>query len=119
MPSFAVDEAWHGLILCTARYATFCQASYGQFLHHHPQGGELPGNAKRAGSMREQLHRTAVAWSLVARPDEKCVLWDLDVRVGVPEPWSVSPLPPVLLANDYLTTEPGPRLSTDRHPATD
>ena len=24
MPSHAVDEAWHGLILCTNRYATFC-----------------------------------------------------------------------------------------------
>ena len=23
MPSHAVDEAWHGLILCTARYAAF------------------------------------------------------------------------------------------------
>jgi hypothetical protein len=24
MPSHAVDEVWHGLILCTARYQTFC-----------------------------------------------------------------------------------------------
>lgn len=81
MPSPAVDEAWHGFILCTARYATFCQAAYGQFLHHHPQGGEPPGSGKRAGSMADQLHRTAVAWSFVARPDEVCVLWDLDDRV--------------------------------------
>ncbi|MGV9270839.1 hypothetical protein ACWDRR_40095 [Kitasatospora sp. NPDC003701] len=87
MPSFAVDEAWHGLILCTQRYEAFCRAAYGRFLHHHPQGGELPGTASRAGSMHEQLHRTAVAWSFVARPGEECVLWDLDVRVGVPEPW--------------------------------
>ncbi|AUY48099.1 hypothetical protein [Streptomyces sp. CB01881] len=87
MPSFAVDEAWHGLILCTERYAAFCEAAYGRFLHHHPQGGELPGSAKQAGSMHEQLHRTEVAWSFVARPGEKCVLWDLDVQVGVPEPW--------------------------------
>ena len=39
MPSHAVDEAWHGFILCTARYAAFCQAAYGRFLHHHPDGG--------------------------------------------------------------------------------
>ena len=38
MPSRAVDEAWHGLILCTARYAAFCDAAYGRFLHHHPEG---------------------------------------------------------------------------------
>ncbi|GAA2793105.1 hypothetical protein GCM10010441_17940 [Kitasatospora paracochleata] len=89
MPSFAVDEAWHGLILCTARYAAFCQAGYGRFLHHHPEGAALPGAAARAGTMGEQLRRTRVAWSYVARPGEECVLWDLDVRVGVPEPWSV------------------------------
>ena len=38
MPSHAVDEAGHGLILCTARYASFCGAAYGRFLHHHPDG---------------------------------------------------------------------------------
>ena len=38
MPSRAVDEAWHGLILCTVRYAAFCDAAYGRFLHHHPDG---------------------------------------------------------------------------------
>jgi hypothetical protein len=27
MPSRAVDEAWHGFILCTARYAAFCEAA--------------------------------------------------------------------------------------------
>ncbi|MBP0451612.1 hypothetical protein J5Y04_18970 [Kitasatospora sp. RG8] len=90
MPSFAVDETWHGLILCTERYAAFCEAAYGRFLHHHPQGGELPGSAKQAGSMHDQLHRTEVAWSFVALPGEECVLWDLDVRVGVPEPWGAS-----------------------------
>ncbi|WP_329491618.1 hypothetical protein OG618_34825 [Kitasatospora sp. NBC_01246] len=93
MPSFAVDEAWHGLILCTERYAAFCRRAYGRFLHHHPQGGELAGSARRAGSMAEQLRRTAVAWSFVARPGEECVLWDLDVRVGVPEPWGAGTRP--------------------------
>src|SRR3981189_3045928 len=36
MPSRAVDEAWHGLILCTARYSEFCTTAYGKFLHHNP-----------------------------------------------------------------------------------
>lgn len=26
---------------------------------------------------------------MVAMPGEKCVLWDLDERVGVDEPWGV------------------------------
>jgi hypothetical protein len=93
MPSHAVDEAWHGLILCTARYAAFCQDAYGRFLHHHPEGGAPAGHAERAGSMHEQQHRTAAAWSFVARPGEECVLWDLDKRVGDPDGWHHQPPP--------------------------
>ena len=71
MPSRAVDEAWHGLILCTARYSAFCKEAYGQFLHHHPEGGaptDIPG---ATDSMDEQLRRTVIAWSLVAKPTER------------------------------------------------
>jgi hypothetical protein len=93
MPSHAVDEAWHGFILCTGRYAAFCEAAYGRFLHHHPEGGAPAGAS--ADSMHDQLSRTVLAWSLVAAPGEACVLWDLDARVGVEAPWGV---PPALLA---------------------
>lgn len=88
MPSHAVDEAWHGLILCTAAYSRFCDDAYGRFLHHHPDAG-APAGAGRAGSMADQLGRTIVAWSLVAEPGEECVLWDVDTRVGVEQPWGV------------------------------
>ncbi|MFC6013340.1 hypothetical protein [Nocardia lasii] len=87
MPSHAVDEAWHGLILCTQLYARFCDQAYGRFLHHFPDG--VGDSTQDHGSMAEQLGRTVVAWSMVARPDEKCVLWDLDRRVGVADPWGV------------------------------
>jgi hypothetical protein len=87
MPSHAVDEAWHGFILCTAQYARFCEAAYGRFLHHHPDGT----GPTSVGSMADQLGRTVVAWTLVARPGEQCVLWDLDARVGVDTPWGVPP----------------------------
>jgi hypothetical protein len=90
MPSHAVDEAWHGLILCTAVYARFCDDAYGRFLHHHPEGGAPAAVADAAGSMDDQLGRTVVAWSLVAAPGEECVLWDVDARVGVEQPWGVS-----------------------------
>lgn len=89
MPSRAVDEAWHGLILCTARYSAFCQKAYGQFLHHHPEGGAPADVAGANDSVDEQLRRTVIAWSLVATPGEACVLWDLDERVGVEEPWGI------------------------------
>ncbi|UGT45210.1 hypothetical protein LTV02_18260 [Nocardia yamanashiensis] len=86
MPSHAVDEAWHGLILCTLRYQRFCEAAYGRFLHHFPDGESLGG----AGDpMAAQLGRTVVAWSMVARPEERCVLWSLDSVVGVTDPWGL------------------------------
>jgi hypothetical protein len=89
MPSRAVDEAWHGLILCTARYAAFCTRAYGQFLHHHPEGG-APADVTGANEpAHEQLRRTVIAWSMVARPGEECLLWDLDRRVGVDHPWGL------------------------------
>ncbi len=89
MPSHAVDEAWHGLILCTARYAAFCTRAYGQFLHHHPEGG-APADVTGANDpAHEQLRRTVIAWSMVARPGEECLLWDLDRRVGVDHPWGL------------------------------
>lgn len=89
MPSHAVDEAWHGLILCTARYSAFCDAAYGQFLHHHPEGGAPADVAARSDPAGEQLRRTVIAWTLVAQPGEQCVLWDLDERVGVDHPWGI------------------------------
>jgi hypothetical protein len=89
MPSRAVDEAWHGLILCTARYQAFCAEAYGQFMHHHPVGGAPANIAAAADPMDEQLRRTVIAWELVALPGEPCVLWDLDNRVGVEEPWGL------------------------------
>jgi hypothetical protein len=91
MPSRAVDEAWHGLILCTARYSAFCKEAYGGFLHHHPEGGAPAGRASDADPIAEQLRRTVVAWTLVAKPGEQCVLWDLDKHVGVDEPWGLDP----------------------------
>jgi hypothetical protein len=91
MPSHAVDEAWHGFILSTARYAGFCDDAYGRFLHHHPDGGTPDTVVGTAGSMGDRLGRTVVAWSLVAEPGERSVLWDVDSRVGVAEPWGVAP----------------------------
>lgn len=91
MPSRAVDEAWHGFILCTARYTAFCERAYGRYLHHHPEGGAPVGVATRGGSAGEQLRKTVVAWAMVAMPGERCVLWDLDERVGVEHPWGLDP----------------------------
>lgn len=89
MPSRAVDEAWHGLILCTTLYSAFCDEAFGRYLHHHPEGAAPAGVPGATDPMPEQLGRTVVAWSLVAKRGEECVLWDLDERVGVEHPWGI------------------------------
>jgi hypothetical protein len=89
MPSHAVDEAWHGLILCTARYAEFCHRAYGQFLHHHPEGGAPDHVVATADPPDEQLRRTVTAWALVSDRGEQCVLWDLDRRVSAEPRWGI------------------------------
>jgi hypothetical protein len=89
MPSRAVDEAWHGLILCTAEYSAFCTKAYGKFLHHYPTDGVPTEVLALRDPMDEQLRRTVIAWSLVAKPGEQCVLWDVDEQVGVDQPWGL------------------------------
>ncbi|MBF6134999.1 hypothetical protein IU501_18565 [Nocardia otitidiscaviarum] len=102
MPSHAVDEAWHGFILCTLRYQRFCDTAYGRFLHHFPEGEGSRGAV--VDPMAEQLGRTVVAWSMVARPGENCVLWDLDSRVGVARPWGI-PAERVALIEESLRAD--------------
>ena len=36
MPSKAVDEAWHEMILITREYTYFCDRAFGRYLHHNP-----------------------------------------------------------------------------------
>ena len=82
MPSRAVDEAWHGLILCTARYQTFCATAYGKFMHHHPVGGAPADIPAATDPMDEQPRRTSIAWSLVAMPGEQ-VFYGISTTVSV------------------------------------
>lgn len=37
MPSKAVDEAWHEMILMTREYSWFCHKAFGRYLHHSPE----------------------------------------------------------------------------------
>ena len=48
-PSWAVDQAWHGLLLFTELYQRFCEGFLGQgrIFHHLPLTASAPGRAKR------------------------------------------------------------------------
>ena len=42
MASSLVDEVWHDFILFTREYAGFCQAAFGEFIHHVPRTSRDP-----------------------------------------------------------------------------
>jgi hypothetical protein len=86
MPSRAVDEAWHELILDTMTYTAFCEKAFGDYLHHTPD--EAMGT-----SMNVALADTIRAWdrSEAGREGES-VIWDLDERLGLEEPLGVNGL---------------------------
>lgn len=41
VPSEAVDEIWHNMILYTARYGHFCRKYFGRFVHHTPNDKKI------------------------------------------------------------------------------
>jgi uncharacterized membrane protein YgcG len=83
MPSRAVDEAWHELIVDTREYAGFCTAAFGEYLHHTP-------DEAMTTPMGDALGETARAWDRSeAGQEEESVLWDLDKRLGIAEPLGI------------------------------
>lgn len=45
MPSTLADDMWHEFLLHTRDYAAFCDAAFGQFLHHEPESTMSPDQA--------------------------------------------------------------------------
>jgi len=85
MPSKAVDEAWHELILDSVSYVEFCRTVFGTYLHHFPAG-----KARDTGAA--PIFNTIWAWdrSGSGSGEDECSLWDLDRRLRVKDPWGVS-----------------------------
>jgi hypothetical protein len=79
MPSRAVDEAWHQMILDSAAYMELCGRAFGGYLHHTPDD-------RLTTPPQELLANTVHAWDRsVAGRGRESVLWDLDRRLGIPE----------------------------------
>lgn len=66
MPSTLADDMWHEFLLHTRDYAAFCDAAFGQFLHHEPESTMSPDQAaaNRSDGLLITLQR--------ARQDEHC-----------------------------------------------
>jgi uncharacterized membrane protein YgcG len=83
MPSRAVDEAWHELILDTRTYTGFCMGAFGEYLHHMP-------DEAMSTPMGDALGETVRAWDRSeAGQEEESVLWDLDKRLRIAEPLGI------------------------------
>jgi hypothetical protein len=84
MPSRAVDEAWHEFILDSLSYARFCKLAFGEYLHHTP-------DEAMSTPMDGLLADTVRAWdrSEIGRGGRESVLWDLDRRLGIEEPFGL------------------------------
>jgi hypothetical protein len=86
MPSYLVDEAWHEFILDSLTYTRFCQAAFGEYLHHTP-------DEATATRISDALGDTVRAWDRSRMGvSEESVLWDLDRRLGAAESLSLSEL---------------------------
>jgi hypothetical protein len=66
MPSVAVDDLWHEMVLHTQEYAEFCDAALGRFLHHVPESAM--SGADTAGNRHSALPSTLK----LAQQDEAC-----------------------------------------------
>jgi hypothetical protein len=82
MPSVAVDDLWHELVLHTRDYDAFCHAAFGHPLHPGPRLTAVPGGvADRSAALLATLQ--------LARQDENCAPTDLpllfrvDQKLGV------------------------------------
>jgi hypothetical protein len=58
MASPKVDEVWHAFILFTREYQEFCQAIFGEFIHHAPRtsrGSAAPARGDSFGQAYRQV----------------------------------------------------------------
>lgn len=86
MPSHAVDEAWHGFILCTA-LRPLLRRGLRPVPAPPPRGRGGERTRRRVDGRPARPHRRRLVDG--RRAGEECVLWDLDARVGVEQPWGV------------------------------
>jgi hypothetical protein len=79
MPSRLVDEAWHEFILDTRAYSEFCEAAFGEYLHHTPE-------TSMATPMSGALDATTRAWDRSNTAGSGgTVLWAVDALLGLPQ----------------------------------
>jgi len=91
MPSQVVDCAWHDFILHTRAYQLWCDAAFGQLLHHTP--AEVLGrDPKRNDGLRRAWYWACKEESINPRqPTRLPLLFALDKKFAIPGGFSYVP----------------------------
>jgi hypothetical protein len=91
MPSQVVDAAWHDFILHTRAYQLWCDAAFGQLLHHTP--AEVLGrDPKRNDGLRRAWYWACKEESIDPRqPTRLPLLFALDKKFAIPGGFSYVP----------------------------
>jgi len=59
-PSYEIDEVWHAHVLHTKDYFNFCEAVFGEYLHHHPHSTQEASSIQELESLfkiTQMLHQ--------------------------------------------------------------
>lgn len=83
MPSQAVDEAWHALILDTRRYEQYCQKVFGRFLHHMPAETMSSPTRAQVGIRRCWKFACQLERISASRPQQLPRLFAIDQLLGI------------------------------------
>lgn len=83
MPSQAVDEAWHALILDTRRYQLYCQKVFGRFLHHLPAESMRSATQASIGIRRCWQFACRLERISASRPQQLPRLFAIDQALGI------------------------------------
>jgi hypothetical protein len=84
MPSQAVDEAWHCLILFTRDYARLCDGAFKKFLHHTPEAG-IAGPDMQVANTRAWAIACQVEGVDPREPEHVPLLFRIDSELGLPD----------------------------------
>lgn len=91
MPSKVTDALWHAIILDTRAYRTFCQAAFGSYFHHIPEGAMRSADKDQAA--------TWLTWRLACleeninplKATRLPLLFALDAKLGIPNAVAYDP----------------------------
>jgi hypothetical protein len=84
MPSQVADDLWHEFILYTREYTQFCEAAFGEYLHHSPAIVLKPEHKRSNEGLRRVWWRCCQEESIdPANPTRLPLLFALDRKLGI------------------------------------